>query len=389
MKDAILDLTHDQLDFRNAIEGFLRKDYGDDSRRAIIACDPGMSANIWHKMANELGLMGMGFSEAQGGYGGRALDQIPIMEAFGHALVVEPYLETVILAGRLLRHSDKAAAADLIASIIAGELRLAVTRADRDDISAAPHDGAGWRLRGRAAVVMATPWAHRLLVIARTTTQGRAVFLVATKAAGMTRRDYRTIDGRRAADIEFEDVVLDGDALLLSGEHAQTAIDEAQAHATVAICAEAVGLMRRLLAETSAHLDARKQFGAALAGFQVLQHQIADMLVAIELSAAQVFRAADALDSRDGDRALVISAAKAFVGRASHRVAQAAVQLHGGMGVTDELAIGQLFKRAVAIEAQFGSSETHVLRFQQLRAARAPVPHGGTARAREAGDKRE
>lgn len=376
MDDAIFDLTADQLQFRDVIEAFLRKAYGDDARRKIVASKEGLCLALWRQTAADIGLMGLGFTEANGGYGGRAVDLIPVMEALGRALVVEPFLETVVLAGSLLQRSDSAAAAGLIEEIIAGEVLLAVAhlepgtrfQAARVDTVAEPLGPAGWRLTGRKTAVMAAPWAHQTLVVARTPDHGLGIFIVPATSPGLMRRDYSTLDGRRASDIDLDGVVVESDAALLLGPAAEGALEAAFAHATVAICAEATGIMRRLLADTSAHLEERKQFGVPLASFQVLQHRTADMLVALELSAAHVHRAADALDRDAPDKALAVSAAKAFVGRAVHRVAQAAVQMHGGMGVTDELAIGHLFKRGIAIEAQYGSTEHHVRRFQALRA---------------------
>src|SRR3546814_348540 len=276
----------------------------------------------------------------------------------------------------------------LIEAIISGEVRLAVAGTepgqrfapDRAETRAEPIGARGYRLSGRKMSVVAAPWAHYILVVARIEGHGPAVFVVPVDAEGLLFHDYRTIDGRRASDIDLDDVVVSADACLLHGHAAAAALEAAYDGATAAICAEAVGIMRRLLGDTLTHLEERKQFGTQLASFQVLQHRMADMLVSLELSSAHVYRAASALDLDSADRRSIVSAAKAFVGRAVHRAAQAAVQMHGGMGMTDELMIGHLFKRAVAIEVQFGTTEHHVRRFQALR---APVPEAGTEGAGE------
>jgi alkylation response protein AidB-like acyl-CoA dehydrogenase len=375
MAEMIYDLSDDLAQFRDVIEAYLRKSYGDDARREIVASDLGYSPEVWQALAIDIGVLGMGFDEAHGGFGGGAIAQIPVMEAFGRALLVEPYLETVILAGGILARSTNPVALGLIEGIIAGDVRLAVARIepghrfapDRVETLAEPIGAQGYRLTGHKSVVVAAPWAHHILVVARIEERGPAVFVVPADAKGLSIHDLPTIDGRRAGDIHL-DVVVDGDACLLEGDDATAALDSAYDKATVAICAEAVGIMRRLLGDTLAHLEERKQFGTTLATFQALQHRMADMLVSLELSAAHVYRAASALDLDTSDRKSAVSAAKAFVGRAVHRAAQGAMQMHGGIGTTDELTIGHLFKRAVVIEAQFGSTDHHVRRFQALRA---------------------
>lgn len=374
------DLSSDQALFREAVQAYLGRTYGQDVRHGIVHSDAGLSADVWRGLATEIGVLGLGFDEGHGGLGGGAIDQIPVMEAFGQALLVEPYLETVILAGELLKRSSQPLARNLIDGIIAGEVRLALARTEPQSpfnpdhvTTKAERSGDGFRLTGRKTMVVAAPWADYLLVVASLSGRpedlaGDAVFVVATDAAGLAMADYPTIDGRRAADIELSGVVVTADACILKGQAAIAAIDAAHDAATAAICAEAVGIMRRLLGETHVYLQERKQFGAPLASFQALQHRMADMLIALELSSAHSYRAASAvMGSSALDRRSAVSAAKAFVGRAAHRMGQEAIQMHGGMGMTDELIIGHLFRRAIAIEAQFGSTDHHIRRFQALR----------------------
>ncbi|HEV2362966.1 MAG TPA: acyl-CoA dehydrogenase [Caulobacteraceae bacterium] len=376
----IYDLTEDQARFRDAVESYLTKNYSEETRRKIVASEAGMSVDLWRGLASDIGVLGLAFDEADGGLGGGALDQIPVMEAFGRALLVEPYLETAILAGELLKRSTSPVARPLIEGIINGEIRLAVARtepghrfaSDPIDTLAKPISAKGYRITGQKTTVVAAPWAHSILVVAKLTESPSdrvSVFVVPADAQGVRLHNYRTIDGRRASDIDLEAVVVTAQSCLMQGPDAVAALSAAYDVATAAVCAEAVGIMRCLLGQTHAHLQDRRQFGAPLASFQVLQHRMADMLVALELSAAHAYRAASALDSKADNRESAVSAAKAFIGRAAKRVAHEAVQMHGGMGMSDELMIGRLFKRTIAIEAQFGSTSHHIRRFQMLRDA--------------------
>jgi len=373
MNGPAYDLSDEQVQFRDVIEAYLRKSYGEDARRLIAATSLGYSPDVWRELAQDIGIFGMGFGESHGGYDGTALSQVSIMEAFGHALLLEPYLESVVLCGSILTHSDSSHAAAMIEQIIGGEARLALAHletarwatAPRTTAKAVPIDG-GYRLSGRKTVVMAAPWADNIVFVAQDG-EGIAIFDVAGKSPGVHLEAFHTIDGRRAADLELVDVEVNAKACLLRGAAAEAALADAYQRSIVAICAEAVGIMRRIVDDTHTHLIERRQFGVPLASFQVLQHRLADMLIALETSSAMVLCAAGAIDLGAEDRQQTISAAKAYIGRAVHRSAQAAVQMHGGMGMTDELFIGQMFKRAVAIEAQFGSTEHHVRQFQVLR----------------------
>ncbi len=375
------DLSSDQALFREAVQAYLGNAYDLEARREIIASDAGWSDAVWQGLATEIGVLGLGFAEHQGGLGGDAIDQIPVMESFGQALLIEPYIETVILGGELLKRSAQPVAQSLIDGVIAGNVRLALARAepktrfnpDRIATVAERIEGGGYRLTGSKTLVVGAPWADHILVVARLEGRpedrsGLGVFVVPCDAAGLRLASYPTIDGRRASDIDLSGVVVSDDACLLEGDVAIEGLDAAQDAATAAICAEGVGVMRRLLGETHVYLNERKQFGVPLASFQALQHRMADMLVALELSSAHAYRAASAVSSACAtDRGAAVSAAKAFIGRAAHRMGQEAIQMHGGMGMTDELVIGHLFKRAIAIEAQFGSTDHHVRRFQALR----------------------
>lgn len=381
------DLSSDQALFREAVQAYLGRTYDLDARSGIIASSAGLSDDVWRGLATEIGVLGLGFDESRGGLGGGAVDQIPVMESFGQALLIEPYLETVILAGDLLKRSSQPIAQRLIEGIIAGDVRLAVARTEPQGrfnpdhiVTTADRIEGGYRLTGRKTMVVGAPWADHLLVVARISgnpkdSDGLGIFVVTRESAGLQMASYRTIDGRRASDIDLSGVLVTDEGCLLSGDAAAEGLDAAHDAATAAVCAEGVGVMRRLLGETHVYLQERKQFGVPLASFQALQHRMADMLIALELSSAHAYRAASAIGhASPEERRSAVSAAKAFIGRAAHLMGQEAVQMHGGMGMTDELIIGHLFKRAVAIEAQFGSTDYHIRRFQALR--RDPAADG-------------
>lgn len=367
------DASPEQRMLRDALESYLSDAYDLEARRRIVGSTHGWSTDVWRSFSTELGILGLGLDPRWGGLGGDGLDQIPVMEAFGQSLVVEPYLETVILGGALLQVSRTAAAEALGASIIAGEARLALAHLETAAFrparieTRAVREGDGWSLRGMKSLVIGGTWATHLLVVARLGETDRlGLFIVEQGHPGVTMVAYPTLDGRRACDLTLN-ARLPDDALILD-EDVQGALDFAIDRATAATCSEAVGVMRRLLGETHAYTTERRQFGTPLATFQALQHRMADMLVDLELSSGHAYGAAGALDLPAAERSAIVSAAKVFVGRAAHRMGQAAIQLHGGMGMTDELIVGHLFKRALAIETQFGSSAYHLQRYRRLRA---------------------
>lgn len=372
----IFDASPEQHMLREALQSYLGAAYDLEKRRRIVQSSQGWSMEVWRSFSTDLGILGLGFAPEWGGVGGDGVDQIPVMEALGQSLVVEPYLETVILCGSLLQIAGTAQSQELAAAVIAGEARLALAYQEtpafkRGRISTtATRTGEAWRITGAKSVVAGGAWATHILVVARLGDgDDLGLFVVEQGQVGLDMIVYPTLDGRRACDLTF-DVRLPATALLLD-QGVQEALDFALDRATAATCAEAVGIMRRLLGETHAYTSERRQFGAPLATFQALQHRMADMLVALELSSGHAYHAANLLDAPSAERSTAVSAAKLFVGKAAHRMGQAAVQLHGGMGMTDELVIGHLFKRAVAIEAQYGSSAYHLQRYRRVSAERA------------------
>ncbi|MCI3179315.1 pimeloyl-CoA dehydrogenase small subunit [Caulobacter sp. CCUG 60055] len=370
--------TEEQSMLRDTVASFLQDKYDFETRRKIVASEAGWRPDYWKAFAEELGILGAPFSEELGGLGGGAVENMIVMEEFGKALVVEPYLGTVVIGGGFLKHSGYAGAADLIGKIIGGEAILAFAYAEpqarytwQDLKTTAKKDGSGWTLNGHKAVVVGAPWATHLVVTARTgggqrDTQGVSVFLVDKNAKGVVTRDYPTVDGLRASEVFFENVSLPADALIGQEGAGLPLVQKVIDEATAAIGAEAVGVLRKLHEGTLDYAKQRKQFGAAIASFQVLQHRMVDMFINVEQSVSMTYMANIKLDESDDERAKAVSAAKVQIGRACKFVGQNAIQIHGGMGMTDELAIGHYFKRATMIEGLFGSVDHHLRRYEAL-----------------------
>ena len=370
--------TEEQRLLRDALSSFLRDNYGFDARRDAIRSDKGWSPEIWRALAQDLGVLGAGLPEDLGGLGGGPIDTLVVMEELGRALVIEPYLETVVIAAGILKRVDSPAARQAVGRIIDGDMIAALAWGEPDsrfevsDVqTTARADGAGYRLDGRKAVVTAAPWADHLIVTARTggdrrDPAGVALFLVDTSAPGVTLRDYPTVDGRRAAEVAFEGVVLGPDARLGGDGEAAPLLDIVLDEARAALCAEALGVMSELQRQTIDYSRQRRQFGRPIADFQVLQHRMVDMFIQHEQSVSITYMATLKLEDAARERKRAVSAAKVFVGRACTFLGQTAVQIHGGIGMTDELALSHYFKRATILESAFGSSDFHLRRYQAL-----------------------
>ncbi len=370
--------TEEQTMLRDTVASYLGDHYDFDKRRAAVKSAAGWRPEVWKAFAEELGILGAAFPEELGGLGGGATENMVIMEEFGKALVVEPYLGTVVIGGGFLKHGKPAGGDELIGKIIGGEATVAFAYAEpqarynwADLKTTARKDGAGWVLNGAKAVVIGAPWASHLIVTARTggsqrEASGVSVFLMDKAAKGVSTRDYPTVDGQRASEVTFENVSLPAEALI--GQEGaglplvETVIDEAIA----ATCAEACGVLRRLHEGTLDYTKQRKQFGQPIAQFQVLQHRMVDMFIQVEQAVSMTYMAHIKLSEDAVARGKAISAAKVQIGRACKFVGQNAIQLHGGMGMTDEMAIGHYFKRATMIEGQFGSVDHHLRRYESL-----------------------
>ena len=365
--------TQDML--RDTLARFLADNYGFEARQKMLAMPEGRDPGIWRALSQELGLTCAPFAEEHGGMGGGAVENMLVMEELGKVIAIEPWLQTVVIGGGALKAAGGAMADAVIPQIIAGDCTIAFAYAEpqgrynlADIGTSAKADGGGYVLNGHKSVVYAAPWATHLLVSARTggsrrEREGVELFLIDAAAKGVTRRDYPTVDGFQASEIYFENVAIPGEGLLPGGiELIERVIDEA----AVAACAEGAGIASTMVAHTMDYTKQRKQFGVPIAKFQVLQHRMADMFGEAEQIASMALMGTLKLDEPAAARKAAVSLAKAKVGRSLRAVGQAAIQTHGGIGITVELAIGHYFKRATMIEGQFGSSDHHLERFEAL-----------------------
>ncbi len=368
--------TDEQIALQDTLRRFIAKDYGFEQRRALAESAEGFSRAHWRQFA-DLGLLALPFPEAFGGMDGNAVDTMLVMEAFGRGLVLEPYLATVVLAGGLIRDVGSPAHQDrLLPAIAGGELLMALAhhepgaRYELNHVATvARSEGSGWKLSGAKAVVLGGGAADKLLVSARTAggphdEVGISLFLVDRSAAGLAVRSYPTQDGARAAEIGLDGVTVGPEALVGPRNGALPAIERALDYGIAALCAEAVGAMAALNDATLEYLKTRKQFGVPIGRFQVLQHRMVDMVIATEQARSMTTLAAVMADAPDAaERRRALSAAKAYVGQQARYVGQQAVQLHGGMGVVDELNVAHWFKRLTIINATFGDADHHLGRF--------------------------
>jgi hypothetical protein len=374
--------TDEQSMLRDTVASYLADHYSFDQRRAMLAKEPGWSPQVWKAFAEELGILGAPFSEELGGLGGGPVENMIVMQEMGRSLVVEPYLGTVVIGGGFLKHSGYAGAEALIGQIIEGKAIFAFAYAEpqgrynlADLKTTAAKDGAGWTLSGQKVVVIGAPYATHLIVTARTgggqrDQEGVSVFIVEKGAAGVTTRDYPTVDGFRASEVTFEKVKLGADALIGPEGQAMPLIEKVVDEAVVATCGEACGVLAKLHEGTLEYTRQRRQFGQPISAFQVLQHRMVDMFIQVEQAVSMTYMATIKL-ADDGQRSKSAAAAKVQIGKACKFVGQNAIQLHGGMGMTDEMAIGHYFKRATMIESAFGSTDHFLARYEFLSLGQA------------------
>ena len=368
-----IEFNDEQRQLQDSIERMLRTSYGFDVRREIVASEEGFSRKHWQEFA-DLGLLAAPFAEESGGLAGGAIATMIIMEAFGRYLVVEPYFETAVLAGGLIEAlATQAQHRDLLAGIMSGKTVWApalLEAGSRNDLAAvsttAERREDGYVLRGAKVVAVAAPWADRLIVSARTSgaprdRNGVSLFVVERHTPNLHLKSFKTLDGRRAAEVTLAGVCVPSSALLGREGAATPALERCRQRAIAAQCSEAIGAMAELNKATLDYTKTRKQFGVPLGSFQVLQHRMVDMFIAHE-EATAITQALTATLARGGSVGKLASAAKAKVGEAARFVGEQAVQLHGGMGMTDELNVGHYLKRLIAINVQYGDPTFHVLR---------------------------
>jgi pimeloyl-CoA dehydrogenase small subunit len=370
--------SEEQTLLRNSVQKWVAGQYDFDKRRALIKTEAGWSKANWAALA-EMGLLGAPFAEEQGGLGGGPVETMVIMEELGRGLVVEPYLPTVVLAGGFLRHGGSAAQKDAhVPAIIEGKSIFAFAFAEPQgrynlaDLSVtAKKAGAGYTLSGHKSVVIGGPAADHFIVTARTAggqrdEKGVSVFIVPKAAKGVTMRDYPTVDGLRASEVTFENVALGADHLIGQADHGLPLVERVVDEGIAALSAESIGAMKVLNDATVEYCKTRKQFGVPIGKFQVLQHRMVDMFMNYEQSVSITYMVTLKLNESDDERKKAASAAKVQIGKAGRFIGQNAVQLHGGMGMTDELNVGHYFKRLTMIDTMFGNVDHHLKRYASL-----------------------
>ena len=366
-------LSKEQELLRDGLTKFLSTRYDLEKSRSAAKTGAGWQPEIWRAFADELGILGATLPEDAGGIGGGPVELMVITEALGHALVVEPYVDVVVVAGGLLQRAGGEYAASLLEKVVEGTAIVALAAGEPDTgdhwqtVATTAERGGSWILNGRKTVAMSAPLATHLVITANTP-EGLSLFVVDLDSvgSGLSLTGYRTIDDRRAADLVMDALRIPADALLGETGQALPSLEQARDEGAAAICSEAVGCMRKVLTDTVDYCKQRQQFGVPIGSFQVLQHRMVDMHIELEQAVAAVLLAVLHLEDEPAVRARSVSAAKATVGRAARFIGQQAVQLHGGMGMTEELAIGHYFKRLTAMQYEFGTTDHHIGRYAEL-----------------------
>ncbi len=358
--------TEEQQLIRESAEKLFADRYGPGTFRTLIGSEARWSPEIWECFA-EMGWLGLPFPEDDGGFGMGPAEAVILMEQFGRALVLEPYVSSVILCGKLIEFLGTGEQREaLLGGIASGQLRLAFAHDASEGPMTVKREADAFLLSGAMRAVHDAPTAEAYLVSCALDDGATAVFSVPADAPGITARNRNSLDGRRYAELDFADVRIQPDARLGSGADAEAAIREATAWAITASCADAVGAISAMVEQTVDYAKQREQFGQPIAKFQVLQHRLVDMKIAEEEARASVLLAALSLDGDAAMRERVTSGAKAKVGRAARFVHQAAIQTHGAIGTTGELMLGWYAKRLVAFENRFSPTRTHLGRYAEL-----------------------
>jgi pimeloyl-CoA dehydrogenase small subunit len=378
------DLTEEQRLLQDSLARLLGDRYGFEQRKEYMKSPDGWSRAMWSSYA-ELGLLGLPFSEEEGGFGGGAVETMLVSEQMGRAITLEPWLPTMVLGGGFLRHGgNDALRAELAPKVVAGELLMAFAHTERqsrydlfDVESTARRDGAAWVLDGRKGMVLHGDSADRIVVTARTAggrrdRNGIGVFVVDAGAEGVTRRGYRTVDGQRAAEVDLSGVRVAAGAVLGDPADGLPLVDRVVDEAIAALAAEAVGAMDVVNTMTVDYLKTRQQFGRPIGSFQALQHRAADMLVQLEQARSMAYFAAMSAEEADPvERRKAMAAVKVQIGRSARFVGQQSIQLHGGIAVTIEYGAGHYFKRLTVNDSTFGDADHHLRTLTEVGGALA------------------
>lgn len=372
-------LNEEQQLLKDSVDRFVRENYELSQRRELVASKDGFSRDHWATMA-ELGWLGATLPEEYGGIGGGPAEAMVLMEGFGRGLVVEPYYATAVMGGNLiLQGGNDEQKTALLPDMAEGKLMLSFGYAERqsrydlfDVETAAKKSGSGYILSGHKGVVIHGGSADKIIVSARTggatrDKDGITLFIVDAKAQGVTVRDYQTIDGLRAAEVSLENVEVGADAVLGEVDGGLALMNDVARRSMAALSAEAVGIMDTMQTLTNEYLQTREQFGRPIGKFQVLQHRMVDILIGCEESRSSMLVATLRLDDEDEvRREKAVSAAKVKIGQSGQFIGENAIQLHGGMGMTDEMQIGHYFKRLAMIDVMFGDHSYHLKRYVTL-----------------------
>ena len=359
------EFSEEQNLLRDSISSFIQNEYGFDKRRAVANSDEGYSHVHWQTFA-ELGWLSVPFKEDVGGFGGSAIDTMVVMEELGKGLVLEPYLINVVMFGQLLEAGNKG---ELLELLIAGQMQGAIAYAERqsrynfnDVLTKAQKTDDGYLISGKKTVVYNGAVAQKLVVLARTEGEqmdqsGLTLFLVDAAAAGVSRTPFKMMDGQRVADIAFDNVAVQQGAIIGELNAGLPLMQSVVNQAIVAAGAEALGIMQVLLDTTVEYSKTRRQFGTEIGQFQALQHRMVDMMIACEQTKSLLYRAACALASDRPSPETDVLALKVMVGRAGKLIGDEALQLHGGIGMTDDLNVGHYVKRLMMINTFLGDAD--------------------------------
>ena len=372
------ELSEEQKMIQQSVERFVQENYDLSNRIKISSEDPGFSKEYWSSMA-ELGWLGLAFSEEDGGFGGNQIDTLVLMEQFGKGLVVEPFLANVVLGGGSIKRGASQEIKDsIIPSLIDGSLQITLayaeeqSRFDIEDIAtAAREENDGFIINGKKSMVLNAESADKIVVVARTSgsqvdEEGISLFVVDADAEGIERENFPTVDGLRASEIIFKDVKVTSTSLIGEKDKGFSILQAVVNDAILALAAEAVGAMEVLYKDTVEYTQQREQFDHPLSDFQVLQHRMVDMFMEYEQCKSLLFRATMETVQDPSRSQRTVHALKHLIGKSGIFVGESAVQLHGGMGVTEELRIGHFFKRLLVIDSQFGNADFHLDKFTNL-----------------------